>query len=101
MGRFSTAFLVAALVAIVTPGLVSIEPAAAAGYTRTKEACRKLGGDPNDERSEQGYWCRTPKLDRQCARKQGEGKDWDICWVYNAGIRECEFDEEGFDWEDC
>lgn len=72
----------------------------AAGYTKTKEQCRKLGGEPTGKNERGEYFCLTIKKDQQCKQKNKNDPDY-YCYQYNVKTRKCELDIQGLALDDC
>lgn len=72
----------------------------AAGYTKTKEQCRKLGGDPTAQDEQGRYFCNTIKQDNACKKKNKKDPDY-YCYQYNVQTKKCELDVEGLMLDDC
>ena len=88
------------LLVFVGVGAIAGQPAYAGGFLPTKAACRAIGGEPSNDRTEYGYYCSTPKQDAQCVRQNRDDEDAE-CWAYDPMSKKCSFDEWAWMDDDC
>lgn len=94
--------ILAAALAVAFVASPGSGPALAGGFVKTKQQCTRWGGTTDSKpHPEYGYYCSTPKKDRECVGKVSHPSDGAACVYFDPKDGKCEFDDWGYDDDDC